>query len=152
MRNKAIAVAVGSLVTIGVAGFLFLTIYVSSYEHNSKKNLIHLSAEFSNIAGLKERSPVRIAGVKIGYVDKLRLNKETYLAHVEMAIDSDDALVPNDSTIGILTEGILGSNYLSITPGVSDVFLQDGAKIVDTKSAFSLEGIVGQVMAKMIAS
>ena len=116
MENKGVATWVGLFVVLATGCFLFLIFNVSSYQLSQAEQRIHISAEFSDVAGLKERSAVRIAGIKVGQVSRMTLNPNTYRALVEMEIDTSLAPIPVDSSVSVLTEGVLGY-YLGISPG-----------------------------------
>ena len=79
-----------------------------------------------------------MAGVKIGQVGKVTLDPDTFRAKVILLIKKQNNNIPTDSSISIFTQGLLGSNYISITPGFDNTFLQDGDQIQNTHSAFDL--------------
>jgi phospholipid/cholesterol/gamma-HCH transport system substrate-binding protein len=85
---------------------------------------------------------VRIAGVKVGTIRALDLDTETYRAVAQLEIDSDVRL-PDDSDASILSEGLLGGSYVSITPGGSDLYLADGDEVMFTQGSVNLLDLVG---------
>lgn len=95
-----------------------------------------LNARFGSVEGISVGTDVRLAGVKIGSVNKLELNPETYRAEVGLAIN-DVIKVPDDSDVKIASEGLLGGNYVEITPGGSEFMLEEGDEILLTQSAIS---------------
>ncbi|MCB1828024.1 MAG: hypothetical protein KDH94_06320, partial [Coxiellaceae bacterium] len=54
--------------------------------------------------------------------------------------------LPADSSAKIMTEGLLGANYISLIPGFEDLVLHDGDRIDNTHSALILENIMGQLL------
>lgn len=109
----------------------------------------HVTAAFDDIGGLKIRSPVKIGGVQIGEVSKIDLDRETFKAIVHMNILSKFNDIPDDSSAGIFTAGLLGDNYVAITPMYNKSFLQDGSQIQMTRSAMVLEKLIGQLIYKL---
>jgi phospholipid/cholesterol/gamma-HCH transport system substrate-binding protein len=88
---------------------------------------------------------VTIGGVRIGQVTDNSLNPVTYEAVVTMKINGKDK-IPLGSTANIYTAGLIGSNYISITPGFSNDFLTNGGKIERTNQAMILQNIIGQLL------
>jgi len=104
-----------------------------------------LHANFEEIGNLRIGSPVKIAGVLIGKVNKINLNKD-YQAEVLFRI-AKGVNIPEDSSIRIVTQGILGGNYLSLTPGISEVYLRPYANIYRSHSAFVMENFINKAIA-----
>ncbi|MDR3490758.1 MAG: outer membrane lipid asymmetry maintenance protein MlaD [Gammaproteobacteria bacterium] len=109
----------------------------------------NVSAEFDEIGQLKVRSPVKIGGVVVGEVSSISLDPVSFKAIVKMHIDSNYKEIPNDSSAGILTAGLLGDNYIAINPMYSQSFLKNGDTLTDTHSAMILEKLIGQMIYKL---
>jgi phospholipid/cholesterol/gamma-HCH transport system substrate-binding protein len=111
-----------------------------------------VSADFTDIGGLKVRAPVTIAGVKIGEVTHIELQAQELSAKVTMRLRSDKRIPYDDVSARILTEGLLGSNYISIVPGFEDEankdhpYLKNGDAIGKTQEAIILENLIGQLL------
>jgi phospholipid/cholesterol/gamma-HCH transport system substrate-binding protein len=136
---------VGFLIIAAVAGMFFLAFKVSGSSYFNTHNSYELTAAFDNIGDLKPRAAVTIAGVKIGQVIDIALNDSSYKAIVKMRIGQNEN-VPVDSQASIVTAGLLGANYIAITPGFEDDFLKNGGEIQDTHPAILLEEMLGQLM------
>lgn len=108
-----------------------------------------ISAEFDDIGGLKVRSPVKIGGVQVGEVSEINLDPATFKAIVKMNIFDQFRDIPDDSSAGIFTAGLLGDNYISITPMYNKTYLRQGSQIQDTSSAMVLEKLIGQFIYKI---
>lgn len=108
-----------------------------------------VTAEFDDIGGLKVRAPVKIGGVQIGEVGKISLDPVTFKAIVKLDIHDQYNDIPDDSSAGIYTAGLLGDNYISITPMYSKTTLRNGSKIEITRSAMVLEKLIGQFLYKV---
>lgn len=149
MRNRGIVeLWVGVFLLLGIAGLIFLAFQVSGLAQSSMSHGYEMKASFENVGGLKVRAPVQIAGVVVGRVTNISLNSETYQAVATIMID-DHYSIPNDSTASILTQGLLGSNYLGIAPGYSSVNYKAGETIQRTNSALILEQLIGQFLFNM---
>lgn len=150
MRNKKIVeILVGLFILGGICALLVLALKVSGLGNVVGNNGYHISATFDNVGDLKIRAPITIAGVRIGEVTGIKLDQQTFRAIVTMQINPDQNEIPLDSSASILTQGLLGSNYISLTPGFDNTFLKEGDKIDNTHPAIILENIIGQVMYKL---
>ena len=139
---------VGLFVAAGIAGLFFLALQVSNLSSFSNKTSYTISANFANSGGLKVRSPVSVAGVKIGQVSAISLDPKSYQSVVTMSIDAAYSQLPDDTTASVFTAGLLGEQYVSLEPGGSDTFLKDNGKIDITQPAIILEKAIGQFLFK----
>jgi phospholipid/cholesterol/gamma-HCH transport system substrate-binding protein len=147
MRQRVFELWVGIFMLLGISALLFLALRVSGLTTQTyAQKGYEVKAHFANIGGLKVRSAVSIAGVVIGRVDSIRLESDGYNAVVTMSIDANQANIPDDSTASILTQGLLGSNYVGLTPGYSSDFLTQGSVLDNTQSAIILENLISQFM------
>jgi phospholipid/cholesterol/gamma-HCH transport system substrate-binding protein len=132
---------------LGIIALVFLALKVSgltAYAH--KEGYFQIVAEFDNIGSLKVRAPVMVAGVSIGQVGSIMLNPESYRAKVTLLINKSQAHLPSDTTANIYTQGLLGSNYVSLSPGYAETFLKEGSVLEATQPAIVLEKLVGQFL------
>jgi phospholipid/cholesterol/gamma-HCH transport system substrate-binding protein len=146
MRQRTVEIYVGFFILIGILALIFLAFKVSGLSEQAFAKNYSITADFTTIGGLKVRAPVKIGGVTIGEVKKITLNTQTFQAVVIMAIDAKNSDLPDDSSASIYTEGLLGSNYISVNPGYSTSFLKQGSVIGDTHSALVLENLIGQFL------
>ena len=146
MRNKVMEFMVGLFILAGLLGLLLLAVKVSGITMIGSKDYYVVTAEFDNIGDLKVRAPVTVSGVVVGRVRSIVLDSHTFQAVVKMKINHQFNQFPKDTSASILTEGLLGSNYISLTPGFEQAALQQGSVIETTHSALVLENIVGQLM------
>jgi len=144
---------VGIFVLAGILAFFGLAFKVSGLTSFSETSGYDVTAEFANIGNLKVRAPVSIGGVRIGEVKSITLNSDTFMAEVVLRIQGNNAKIPaRDTTARILTEGLLGSNYISIEPGFEDGngegpnYLHEGSRIDHTQPALILENLIGQFL------
>lgn len=149
MYQRTVESFVGLFLLATVLSLLVLAFKVSgltSFFHSEGYNI---SAAFDDIGQLKVRSSVKIGGVTVGEVTRIKLDPTTYKAVVTMRINSKVDDIPNDSSAAILTAGLLGDNYIALNPMYSNVFLKNGDEIQETHSAMILEKLIGQFMFKM---
>jgi phospholipid/cholesterol/gamma-HCH transport system substrate-binding protein len=104
-----------------------------------------VTAMFDNAGGLKPKAAVRSAGVVVGRVESIGFDDQTFQATVVLALESRYAF-PKDSSLKILTSGLLGEQYVGIEPGGSDENLAQGDVIRLTQSAVVLENLIGQFL------
>lgn len=133
----------------GIFAGIMLALKVAGLSFGAQGDTYALYASFDNIGGLKVRSPVKIGGVVIGRVSDVSIDAKTFTPKVEMQIDSRYNELSDTSTAAILTSGLLGEQYIGITPGFSDEemgteILKNGDSISDTKSALVLEDLIGK--------
>lgn len=146
MRNRFLEFSVGIFIIAALCGLLFLAFKVSGLTNWNDGHYYLLRADFDNIGGLKVRAPVAVAGVKVGHVSKIILDPQTYRAEVMMQINNHYQDLPIDTSASILTQGLLGSNYISLSPGYQSTMLQANGRIETTHSALILENLIGQLM------
>lgn len=139
---------VGLFVAAGIASLFFLALQVSNLSSFSRGNTYEITARFSNSGGLKVKSAVSSAGVKIGTVQSISFDPKTYESVVTMAIDAQYRTLPDDSSASIFTAGLLGEQYVNLDAGGSDDYLHNGSKIEITNSAIILEKALGQFLFK----
>ncbi len=148
MKSKSLYVAVGLFLIVAFASLVILAFQMTDFSSTHTGKTYRVTAAFTNIGNLKMRSPVRIAGVTIGRVSDIELNKKTFQAEVTIRISGDVDHIPSDSSASILTAGLLGANYISITPGYEVTNLASGDAIETTHSALILEKLIGKLIYK----
>lgn len=139
---------VGLFVASGIVGLFFLALQVSNLSSFVDEDSYTITARFENSGGLKIKSPVSAAGVKIGKVSSISFDPKTYESVVQMNINSQYNTIPDDTTASIFTAGLLGEQYVNLEPGGSEEYLQNDGKIEITQSAIILEKALGQFLFK----
>ncbi|WP_370045745.1 MULTISPECIES: outer membrane lipid asymmetry maintenance protein MlaD [Salipiger] len=135
MTTSTTEVLVGGAVLAAAIAFGAYAVNTTGFElHESG---YPLSASFRSLEGVTVGSDVRLAGVKVGTVTEISLNPETFRADMGMTLQ-DDILIPDDSAILISSEGLLGGNFVEISPGGSPFYYEDGDEILDTQGSVSL--------------
>ncbi|KPU82263.1 toluene ABC transporter substrate-binding protein [Psychromonas sp. PRT-SC03] len=147
MSEKRVEFWVGCFVIGALLALALLAFSIAGISIKGQGKSYTLYANFTNIGGLKERSPVKLGGVVVGRVEKITLDVQNYTPRVRLSMYAQKGYYPETSSIAILTSGLLGEQYISITPGFIDEdseMLGDGDTIEDTKSALILEDLIGQ--------
>ena len=139
---------VGLFVAAGIAGLFFLALQVSNLSSFTDHDSYTVTARFQNSGGLKVKSPVSAAGVKIGQVVSISFDPKNFESVVNMSINSKYNSLPDDTTASIFTAGLLGEQYVSLEPGGSEEYLRNGGKIEITQPAIILEKAIGQFLFK----
>ena len=145
MNRSTIDLWVGVFVAAGFGGLLFLALKVGNLASFSTADTYQVNARFNNIGGLKERGPVKSAGVVVGRVTEIRFDTETYKAIVSLDLDSAYQF-PRDTSAKILTSGILGEQYIGLEAGGDGVMLKQGDRIRLTQDAVVLENLISQFL------
>jgi phospholipid/cholesterol/gamma-HCH transport system substrate-binding protein len=136
----------GLFVLLGIGALFFLTTQTTGNNDFDAADTFTVEARFDNIGSLKKRAPVSMSGVTIGRVTGVRFDSETLEAVVTFVVDSQYDQIPDDTDASILTAGLLGSQYVGLTPGGSIFYLEDGSEILFTQSAIVLENIIGKFL------
>lgn len=145
-KNHTLEFYVGIFVVLGMAALLFMAMQsanLGSFAFGHKT--YEVAAEFTNIGGLKPRSAVKSAGVLVGRVKSVSFDSESFQAKVILEMDAQYAF-PADSSANILTSGLLGEQYVGITPGADMENLKNGDTIFRTQSAVVLENLISKFM------
>ena len=145
-QTRSVEFGTGLFVLLGVAALFFLTTQTTGSDSFTADDMYEVSARFQNVGSLKPRAPVSMAGVTIGRVTSIEFDGELLDAVVTFEIDSQYSLIPEDSDASILTAGLLGSQYIGLQAGGSDIYLEDGSELVFTQSAIVLENLIGKFL------
>lgn len=145
MERSKNDVWVGLFVIIGLAAILFLALKSANLLNLSFQPEYRIIAKFDNVGGLKPRAAVKSAGVVVGRVESIALDDKTFQARVTLALDSRYTF-PKDSSLKILTSGLLGEQYIGIEAGADEKNLAAGDTIASTQSAVVLENLIGQFL------
>lgn len=143
MHRKTIDFWVGLFVLLGLAALLFLALKAGNMSTLSFGKTYAITGKFDNIGGLKPQAPVKSAGVVVGRVGDIKFDDKSYQALVTLDMDAGYKF-PKDSSLKILTAGLLGEQYIGIEPGGDTNNLVAGDRIARTQSAAVLEDLINQ--------
>lgn len=136
----------GLFIFLGFAALLFLATQTTDLEEYGGDKGYRVTARFDDVAGLKVRSAVTMAGVNIGRVESIEFDNDRLDALVTLRINPQFNRIPDDSDASILTAGLLGSKYVGIGPGGADTYLADNSQLEITQSAIVLEQLVSKFL------
>jgi phospholipid/cholesterol/gamma-HCH transport system substrate-binding protein len=145
MHRKTLDVWVGLFVLLGAAALLFLALKAGNMSSLSFDSTYEVVTRFDNIGGLKPQAPVKSAGVVVGRVGEIRFDDKTYQATVILKMENRYKF-PKDSSVKILTSGLLGEQYIGLEPGGDPINLAAGDRIKMTQSAVVLENLISQFL------
>ncbi len=145
MKRRSMDILVGLFVLAGIAALFFLALRAANLGSFVVSDSYELRANFDNIGGLKERAPVRSAGVVVGRVASIDFDTKSFQADVRLSMDSRYRF-PKDSSVKILTAGLLGEQYIGIEAGADEKVLAEGDKVMMTQSAVVLENLISQFL------
>ncbi len=149
MRMQTVEISVGAFVLAGALALAFLAIRVSGISATADSNTYNLLARFDDVAGLRERAKVTVAGVTIGRVALIEVDMEYGEAIVTLELYGTGGALTADTAAQILTEGILGARYVNLLPGADEETLGDGDSIEETQGAMVLENLVGELITRL---
>ena len=136
-------------VLLGFGALFFLITQTTGLNQELGNKGYKISARFENVGDLKVRAPVTISGVTIGRVTDISFDANRLNAMVKMTIAPQYDTLPDDSEAAILTAGLIGGQYVGLTPGGSDTHLVDGSEVEFTQSAIVLENLIGKFLSSV---
>ncbi|MES2037051.1 MAG: outer membrane lipid asymmetry maintenance protein MlaD [Pseudomonadota bacterium] len=145
MQKKSLDFWVGLFVLLGAAALLFLALKAGNLSSLSFEQTYTVSARFDNIGGLKPRAAVKSAGVVVGRISEIKFDDKTYQATVVMELEKRYKF-PQNSSIKILTAGLLGEQYIGLSAGSDEKLLAAGDRIKFTQDAIVLESLISQFL------
>ncbi len=142
MEKRSIEAAVGIFVIIGIVCVGYLTIRLGKMGWIGD-DVYPVYGRFQSVSGLKPGADVEMAGVRIGQVDSIVLDKENQVALIRMKINKEVTLT-DDVIASVSTAGLIGDKYIKLSPGASDLILKPGDMITETESAVDLEALISK--------
>ncbi len=144
MKKSSIETSVGIFMFIGILCVAYLTIHLGKMDFIGG-DYYQLRARFQSVSGLKVGANIEMAGVQIGTIEAISLNREKKIAEVTMNIQNDIQF-EEDAIASIKTAGLIGDKYIMISPGGSDIILKPGEVILETESAVDLEDLISKYL------
>ena len=146
VRGPRLEFAVGAFLVLALASLLVLAIASTNKKFGFGSSSYELTANFTNLGQLRAQAPVKIGGVVIGQVSAIELNPTTFESVVTLSINNQFNELPADTSAGIFTSGLLGENYIGLSPGGDPEVLKPGEQIAFTQPAVDLLQLVGKYM------
>ena len=145
-QTRATEVGTGLFTLLGIGALLFLVTQTTGGNDFNDDEVYEVTARFQNVGSLKPRAPVSMAGVTIGRVTEIEFDPVMLDAVVTMVIENRYDQIPDDTDASVLTAGLLGSQYIGLQPGGSDIYLANGDEVLFTQSAVVLENLIGKFL------
>ena len=145
-QTRSVELGTGLFVLLGMAALFFLTTQTTGSNNISTSDGYEVTARFENVGSLKDRAPVAMSGVTIGRVTSVEFDSQNLNAVVTFVIDSQFDQIPDDSDASILTSGLLGSQYIGLQPGGSDLYFEEGSEVQFTQSAIVIENLISKYL------
>ena len=145
MQKSKNDVWVGLFVIVGLVAVLFLALQAANLLSLNFQKTYRIDAKFDNVGGLKVKAAVRSAGVLVGRVDAITFDDKSFQARVAISMESR-YVFPKDSSLKILTSGLLGEQYLGLEAGAEEKTLAADDTIGNTQSAVVLESLISQFL------
>jgi phospholipid/cholesterol/gamma-HCH transport system substrate-binding protein len=143
MRQNVIETIIGFII-LAVTGWFFVYAYSTNSMKTDSDGYI-LAAKFQNAEGIVVGSDIMTAGIKIGEVSEMTLDRNTFFAVMKLRINKG-IQIPEDSQASVVSSGFLGGKFISITPGASDTDLKNNDAIKFTQSSVNIESLIGKFM------
>lgn len=150
MNSRLVEIWVGIFIAAGAAALFMLAMKVSNLSSYTDDDGFAITARFEDASGLKVRSPVSMAGVRIGRVTEIMFDKTSLEAIVTMQIEKNYDTLPKDTSASIYTAGLLGEKYVGLEPGGDEASLKQGDRIKLTQGSMVLEKLIGQFVSRFL--
>lgn len=150
MNTRNTEILVGLFIAAGLAALFMLAMKVSNLNIYSDDAGYEIIANFEDISGLKVKSPVTMAGVRIGRVSDIDFDAKRFEAVVRLRIESKYAALPKDTSASIYTAGLLGEKYIGLEPGGDEENLKNNDKLKLTQSSLVLEKLISRFVDSFI--
>ena len=147
-QTRTVELGTGLFALLGMGALFFLTTQTTGGDDFSADETFEVTARFENVGSLRARAPVAMSGVTIGRVTGIQFDPDSLNAIVAFDIDGRYDQIPDDSDASILTAGLLGSQYIGLQAGGSDIYLEEGSEILFTQSAIVLENLIGKFLVR----
>ena len=147
-QTRTVELGTGLFALLGMGALFFLTTQTTGGDDFSADEVFEVTARFENVGSLRPRAPVAMSGVTIGRVTGIEFDPGSLEAIVTLDIDSRYDQLPDDSDASTLTAGLLGSQYIGLQAGGSDLYLEEGSEIMFTQSAIVLENLIGKFLVR----
>ena len=148
-QTRVVEFGTGMFVLLGFASLFFLILKTTDVQSDLRGETYEVVARFENVGDLKLRAPVTMAGVTIGRVTGISFDPELLNARVTMRISANFNQIPDDTDASILTAGLIGGQYIGLSPGFSEDYLVNQSEIQITHSAIVLENLIGKFLVKL---
>lgn len=130
-RNENLEIKVGLFIGAGIFIMFLIVFSISDFYLLKKGYDFDVIFDYAN--GVTENAPVRFAGVSAGEVRDLEVYYDKIFGKTRVRINvwiNGEVKVQTDSIARINSLGLLGEQYVEITPGVAKTFIEPGSEII----------------------
>jgi len=142
MKKGTIEIIVGLFMLCGFGSFGYLALRLGEVPWLTAGDTYLLKAEFNNVAGVKKGASVQVAGVEVGSVEQISLNRDQF-AVLTMRLENE-VKVPIDSIASVKSQGIIGDKYIQISLGGDEELFREGEIVTETESAVDIESLISK--------
>lgn len=142
MKKYTQETVVGIFVVIGLIAIAYMTVKLGNVGFLGE-NSYSLYAKFNKVTGLRVGNPVNMFGLEIGRVESFKMDQENQLVVVDFKINKGIKIY-DDAIASIKTEGLIGDEYISISPGGAGALLKTGGIIIQTQPAINIYDLISQ--------
>ena len=142
MKKYAMQTIVGIFVAVGLACVAYMTVRLGHVSILGQK-AYPLYARFTTVSGLDPDAPVEIYGIKVGRVAQINLDQQDQMAVLKLSIQNG-VKIYDDAIASIKTEGLLGDEYVSISPGGAGALLKPGGTIIQTQPSVNIYDLLSK--------
>ena len=136
----SLELAVGLFMVFGILCLGYLSIKMGKIEVWGKPGY-EVVAVFSDVGGLRNGSPVVVAGVDVGLVESISL--VDYEARVVLQINPG-LEIHEDAVVSVKTRGLIGEKFIQISAGAAEAVIKPGGRIRQTESAVDIEALISK--------
>ena len=139
-------ILIGTVAISMLMGVLWSINYFQSVNSKIPIAQKRIIAKFNKVDGLSEGSPVRMGGVRVGLVRKMRLDNQ-FRAIITMDVDSHYPY-PTDTSATIHTDGLFGSKFIVLEPGAEENTLNSGDEILLTQDSLVVSDLLELIISE----
>lgn len=133
-------IKVGLVVVVGIILFIWILTWAKSFSLSANDKIVKV--KFKNVSGLEVGDEVAINGVKKGFVDDIKIQKDEVVVKLSIA---NDAVLKVDALFRIAMLDLMGGKKVEIYPGISEQMIdyskvQTGSFTADIATVMSMVG------------
>ncbi len=106
---------VGIFILVALGIFFFMSFKLGVFRLD-RSNYNLYTVYFKDLSGIEKKADVKIAGVKVGWIENLGLVDDGRQAQAQIMV-SKDYILREDACATVRQEGLLGGKFLEVEPG-----------------------------------
>lgn len=141
-KRELFEIWIGAAISVGLVVIVLLVFGPTRFSDDSYA----ITARFNRADGLNVGGLVRAAGVPVGEIKELRLDKN-FRAVTVLRIDNG-VILDAEATASIVTDGLFGQKFIQLDIGGSDTVIGDGKEITFTEDSLVLDDLLGLIISR----